>query len=245
MRWSCLLRRKRRAQDVAKRTKPIIGIAGPLFCSRDQIGGMMLHRLDHPSLGGQFIPQGRCNPSLLCNLLVRGADSCVGRGNAVAKDMKILEKLIERGTPVDDQPETHLFLLSIGLEWLPTEARTGVSIPALVDVLHGSLGDGDSRAAFLDRVKQYGGDASIGYDHEEHRDLPRFRRPFHARFERLYDMDDMSIRLLRSKDLEHATHIDQGSVTFRVRLPQKVRGDVNPLSGMGPITGRIIDLMGG
>lgn len=152
---------------------------------------------------------------------------------------------VEPGTPVDDQPETHLYLLSIGLEWLPIDASAGQTIPDLVETIALSLPGLEAQRAFLARVRQYGGDAGVGYDHERHREHKRYRRPFHSRFERLYDLTDEQVRLVRRSDVEHARHVDAESMTFRVRLPKKVRGELNPVSGMGPITARLTSLMDG
>lgn len=150
---------------------------------------------------------------------------------------------IEPGLSVDEVPETHLFMLSIGVEWLPTGAALGRSIPDLVDVILEALHDATQRDAFLDRVKQYGGDAAIGYDHFALRNVARFRRPFQTRFERLYDLADDRLHLLRSSDVEHASHVETGSISYRVRLPTKVRGDVNPIAGMSAIVARLDRLL--
>lgn len=142
---------------------------------------------------------------------------------------------IERGLSVDDAPETHLFLLSIGVEWLPTTTAGGQSIPNLVETILERLEDGMLRDAFIDRVKQYGGDAAIGYDHRGNQDVARFRRRFQTRFERLYDLDDDRLHLLRGSDVDRATHVDINSLNYRVRLPTKVLGDLNPIAGMHTI----------
>ena len=152
---------------------------------------------------------------------------------------------IEPGLSVDDLPETHLFLLSIGVEWLPTADVAGRTIPDLVNTVLGALEDTTQRNVFLDRVKQYGGDAAIGYDHRTHQDVARFRRPFQTRFERLYDLGDDRLHLLRGPDIEHASHVEAGSIRYRVRLPTKVRGDVNPIAGMSAIVSRLDRLLAG
>lgn len=140
---------------------------------------------------------------------------------------------IELGASVDDVQEAHLYLLSIGIEWLPaTSAGSGRSIPELVDAIVDSLSDVALREAFIERVRQYGGDAAIGYDHRSHRLATRYARRFHTRFERLYDLSDERIRIIRSADIDHAAHVELNSVNFRVRLPARVRGDLNPIAGM-------------
>lgn len=150
---------------------------------------------------------------------------------------------VERGMSVNGAPETHLFLLSIGAEWLGREEDSAMTIPGLVQRVLDSLTDVGQRRVFVDRVKQYGGDASIGYDHANHHGLQRFRRPFRTRFERLYDLDDDRLHLLRSRDVEEATAVETGSISYRVRLPSKVRGDLNPITGMTAILSHLRALL--
>lgn len=144
---------------------------------------------------------------------------------------------IELGTSVGGAPETHLFLLSIGIRWQPV-GSPGRTIPGLVDSVLEQLPDDDANA-FLDKVKQYGGDASVGYDHRQHASNARFQQPFQAVFERLYDMTDDRLGLLRSSDLDEASHVDVGSVSFQVRLPARIRGEINPVTGMKAVTARV------
>jgi hypothetical protein len=147
---------------------------------------------------------------------------------------------IEFGTSVGGVPETHLFLLSIGIRWQPVGAP-GRTIPGLVDGMLERLGDDDANA-FLDKIRQYGGDASVGYDHRQHASNARFQQPFQAVFERLYDMADDRLEVLRSTDLEEMRHVDPSSVSFRLRLPGRVRGDLNPLHGMSAVASRLRSL---
>jgi hypothetical protein len=148
---------------------------------------------------------------------------------------------VELGSSVDGVQETSLFLMSLGLRWLD-DAGGGYSIPDLVDAVLSRLPDEATARTFLARVRQYGGDVALGYDHTEHRDVPRFRRRFELRFERLYDMADESIRVLRSVDLDGRDHVEPKSVNYRLRLPPQVRGDVNPVTGLHSIVERILSL---
>lgn len=149
---------------------------------------------------------------------------------------------IEPGGSVGGAHETHLYLLSLGVQWLRPEDEGGDAIPRLVDRLLGRL-DADLRKPFLARILQYGGDAGVGYDHERDRDLPLFTGRFALRFERLYDMSDPRIRLPRTSDLEAFTDLDVSSVAFRIALRDQVRGDVNPVSDMGEIARILLDLL--
>ncbi len=61
-------------------------------------------------------------------------------------------------------------------------------------------------------------------------------------FERLYDLADDRIKLLRSEQLDEARHVEADSVSFRVRLPARVQGDINPTVGMQKIAARLVAL---
>jgi len=148
---------------------------------------------------------------------------------------------VELGVPVDGALETSLFLMSLGLRWLD-EADGGSNIPDLVDAILSRLPDDAAASSFLAKVRQYGGDVDLGYDHPEHRRAPRYSRRFEVRFERLYDMADESIRVLRSGDLDGLDHVERDSVNFRVLLPNHVRGDVNPVAGMHAIAAKVLAL---
>lgn len=151
---------------------------------------------------------------------------------------------VELGVSVDDEPETHLFLLSVGIEWLPDGATSGFRIPELVERIAGSLPDSAHRDEFLDRVHQYGGDVAVGYDHRSQQASQRYRRPFHTRFERLYDLADDRLHLLLNADVAHATNVDAASISYRIHLPTKVRGDVNPAAGAAAIVATLGRLIG-
>jgi hypothetical protein len=148
---------------------------------------------------------------------------------------------LELGKSVGGVPETHLFLLSVGIRW-QTVGSSGRTIPDLVDAVIARLPEADDAKALLDKVKQYGGDASVGYDHAERSQSTRFRQPFQVVFERLYDLTDDRVELLSSSDLERVAHVDADSVSFRVRLPVRVRGESNPISGMQQICTKLRQL---
>jgi hypothetical protein len=136
---------------------------------------------------------------------------------------------IEPGYADDGEPETGLFLLSVGLRWIEADDG-GLTLPSLVDAISARL-TVDDRGVFQRRLLQYGGDAGIGYDHSRDRSMLMYSRPFTTRFERLYDMTDPLIRLPRRMDLETYSDLEIDSLSFRVGLPAQVRGDINPLSG--------------
>lgn len=145
---------------------------------------------------------------------------------------------VELGSSNGGVPETDLFLLSLGLEWLETTGP-GTTLPELVDDVVGLLVPED-RPGFLARLKQYGGDASIGYDHENDKSKIRYSRRFQLRFERLYDLADDLIRLLRTEHVIGYTHVELASVTFRVSFDSKIRGDLNPRTGWTEIVPHVL-----
>lgn len=150
---------------------------------------------------------------------------------------------VEKGLSVGGVPETHLLLLSIGVEWLPAAAQSGRTVPGLVHVIASALGDSERRDSFLDHVKEYGGDSALGYDHRARHGVQRYLRPFQTRFERLYDLSDDRIALLLTSDIAHASCVDPDSISYRVRLPAKVRGDINPVAGMRAISRKLETLL--
>ncbi len=129
--------------------------------------------------------------------------------------------------------ETRLYLVSIGLEW--TSQELAFSVPLLVDsilVRLQRLNRPDAVETFLVHVREYGSGAQVGYDHRSmSRDL-RFSRPFIVRFVRGYDMSDTGIEVLHSSDLAGHHHVVAESVTFRVELPERVSGSLNPIDGL-------------
>jgi hypothetical protein len=141
---------------------------------------------------------------------------------------------VEVGHPANGEPETMLYVLSVGVRWLAIDSQVGRTIPSLVDSILGRL-SADAASRFLARLQQYGGDAGTGYDHDRDREKPHYARPWFATFERLYDMTDERVRVLRSEDVQGITHIDPASVTFQIRLPEQVDGNLNPLSGIEQI----------
>jgi hypothetical protein len=147
---------------------------------------------------------------------------------------------VELGQSVHGEQETSLFLVSLGLRWLDDPMTGGSSLPDLVDAILGRLADDDDRKALLAAVRSYGGDSVLGYNHEDDRNRRRFRRRFELKFERSYDMVDDSIKVLRSAQLDGLTHLEASSLTYRVNLPNQVRGDLNPMVGLDSIATNLV-----
>lgn len=150
---------------------------------------------------------------------------------------------VELGHGVKDEPETALYLLSVGVRWLHSEAVGGTSIPDLVEEILDRL-TSEARGQFLARVRQYGGDAGVGYDHLSGPEEPRYARRLMSTFERLYDMLDERVRVLRASDVDDITHVLSDSISFRVALPRQVDGEINPVTDMEQIAGKLLDEAG-
>ncbi|GEA81935.1 PD-(D/E)XK motif protein [Cellulomonas uda] len=142
---------------------------------------------------------------------------------------------VELGRAVDGRPESALYLASVGVTWLDEDVA-GLTLPGLVDSILNHLEAAhvgpEDVAELLKRVMHYGGDAGLGYDHAHHNLYPRFLRPFELRFERLYDLTDEKVHVLTSKHLEGLDHVEVESVGYTIVLPDRLRGDVNPVAGL-------------
>ncbi len=132
----------------------------------------------------------------------------------------------EIGHPVGSTPETALWLVSLGL-------RTGImgdetwSIRGLLDEITDramTVGAPDSAVSgFRDQVGRYGGAQFSDHDLD-------FR--FSLSFARAYDMTDAALQVLRTADVRARPNVETDSVRFRVNLPERVTGDVNPIVGL-------------
>jgi hypothetical protein len=150
---------------------------------------------------------------------------------------------VELGHSNDNVAETALFLLSLGISWI-ADMDEGESLPELVDSILTRMPGIDGRVDLLARIKQYGGDAAVGYDHQRDREKVRYSTRFYFRFERLYDMCDDRLKLLSSAHLAGLANVDPGSVTFRVVLNDRIRGEHNPVTGWSALTSRILSEAG-
>lgn len=146
----------------------------------------------------------------------------------------------ELGHAVDGRPESALYLLSLGVTWLPTDAEDGLTIPGLADSILSRLPDPLSRDRFLAKLLQYGGDPTVGYDHRSPDHPSRYDTRFMLKFERLYDLVDQVVSLPSSADFAQFLHLEVPSVSYTVVLPAQVRGDLNPITGMNAILGRLV-----
>lgn len=156
---------------------------------------------------------------------------------------------LELGKSSGGTAETHLFLASIGLS--STEDSDGTwTLPLLVDRLIAHLDQLPSdrleatRSELLIKIEQYGGENRIGYNHTTMSDDSRYTKPFTVQFMRLYDMADAAIRTLRTPDIDEYDNVDPQSVSYQLRLPEKVRGDLNPVTTFPAAAHKVLRLAG-
>lgn len=161
------------------------------------------------------------------------------RGNVSQHYIESVDQ-VEAGHGPQGLDERALFLVSIGIE--PAEPDTHATsiwtVPTLVEevvTLIEAIGDSDAAqqaSIFLERVRAYGTQVGRGYDHrlQQHRIL--FGRAWQTSFIRSYDVSDPSLGLIRSQDLVPFSAIVPSTISFQVRLPNRVRGDLNPLVGI-------------
>lgn len=144
---------------------------------------------------------------------------------------------VERGVAADGGVETRLYLLSLGIQWLP-ESANGHTIEKLVHQVLAAV-PGHRHDAFLDAVRNYAG-GRLDIDAHGAPGRKGTRRPFVPIFERLYDLVDERIHILESQDLAAFGNVVTDSVHFEIQLPDSVRGDRNPITGMPSIVPAIL-----
>lgn len=154
---------------------------------------------------------------------------------------------LEVGHGVDGQFEDTFALLSIGVEWTSPDEPHATTLPELIEFMiertRAALGgQAEPRVVdFLDRLAMYGSPTTIGYDHRTMSSSGRFSRPLRVLFARCYDMGDEAIHLLTTDDMRSRPLIDSDSLHARINLPDRVRGDVNPVIGLLPSATWILD----
>lgn len=136
---------------------------------------------------------------------------------------------VERGVATDGSAETSLHLLSIGIQWLPVDGP-GTTIESLVKEIVAVV-PAQRRQTFVDAVRGYCG-LGLAIEGNGAVGQASLRRPFISTYERLYDLADERIRLPRSNDFAAFTSLVSDSVTFEIELPERVRGDRNPVVGL-------------
>lgn len=136
---------------------------------------------------------------------------------------------VECGVAANGTAETGVYLLSIGIQWLSVDS-SGATIESLVREIVSAL-PGSRRPGFIESVRGYCG-AQLLIDEDGTAGQVSLRRPFISTHERLYDLQDDRIRLPRSADFARFTALVSDSVAFEIELPERVRGDRNPVVGL-------------
>lgn len=144
---------------------------------------------------------------------------------------------VNLGHAVDGVVETALYLLSVGVTWHHEDATYGESVAVLIETICADLRQAGCEKDFLAQLAAYGG-GTVG--HLDVARSPDFRRPFTVDFQRFYDMTDPRIKVPSKADLEDYSHIVEGSLTFRIRLEERINGDLNPLTTFEAATARAL-----
>lgn len=135
---------------------------------------------------------------------------------------------VEPGVSVgDDIFESRLFLLSVGIEWLPVGVQ-GRTVENILTGMRGELPD-DIWAHLVQSACQYC-DENFVFDVNGVKSEEAFRRPFQVGFVRMYDLMHERIDVLRSADVHLRSHVVGDSVSFDIVLPEFIDG-TNPISG--------------
>ena len=154
----------------------------------------------------------------------------------------------EPGHPVHGGYESTLILTSVGLERADGEVVQGTwSLPDVVSELverciRVSDVHPDLEAELLEKIRRYGDDDGMGYDHANPDHRVSFAQPWRVRFVRWYDMSDRDLHALRSPDLAPFPEVDRSTIHYDLALPDSVRGDLNPWVGLGEGAKRFVDL---
>lgn len=118
--------------------------------------------------------------------------------------------------------ESRLLLLSVGFH---SDAGDGVSLSNMVSRIAKLLrlsGAEGLESRFLEAVSSYGAEYGIGYDHVEMAEHHLYTTKFAMTFTpRLYDLDDVSMRLLRRSDVE-VTFVRADDLAFSLELPPSI-----------------------
>jgi hypothetical protein len=146
--------------------------------------------------------------------------------------------------PEEDNGKSVL-LLSLGVVDAASAAGSGIAardsgltLPRLVESILRGLGSNiqkgernETQEILVRQVRDYGGDSSVGYDHDIMSEWDVYQNAYSFRFQRLYDMRDSLIRVLRHQDVD-AQFVPHDSVRFTLVLPERVRGDLNPTTDL-------------
>lgn len=141
----------------------------------------------------------------------------------------------EPGHPVGEAPETRLWLVSLGLA-SDMDANQW-SLAGLEEDIRQRAADApeEAIARFSDQIRSYG----HGVSRKAANDLR-----FTLTFARAYDLGDEAIQVLSTTDVRRRPNVEADSVRFRINLPDRIRGDLNPIAGL-PLIARSAARVGG
>lgn len=148
---------------------------------------------------------------------------------------------VEPGVPVEGSiQETALYLVSIGIEWLPQ----GSEASTLADLVRANrIGLTTTEwAEFLRCVRAYCGE-SFSVDEDGNAADDAFNAPFQIGFVRAYDMSDPAIGVITQADVEDRVHVVPDTVSFDILLP-RVIGFENPKEGWTAVSALIESAQG-
>jgi hypothetical protein len=137
----------------------------------------------------------------------------------------------------DDAFESRLFLLSVGIHWLPVGVE-GRTVEGVLMGMRGELSD-PAWQGLVQSACRYCGENYV-FDVTGLKSEEAFRRPFQVGFVRMYDMSHDRIDLLRSADVHKHAHVVGDSVSFDIVLPEFIDG-TNPISGWSAVLGALTD----
>lgn len=145
---------------------------------------------------------------------------------------------VESGVAVgDDAFESRLFLLSVGIHWLPVGVE-GRTVEGVLMGMRDELSD-HVWHGLVQSACRYCGENYV-FDVDGMKSEEAFRRPFQVGFVRMYDMSHNRIDLLRSADVHKHAHVVGDSVSFDIVFPDFIDG-ANPISGWSAVLGALTD----
>jgi hypothetical protein len=155
---------------------------------------------------------------------------------------------IESRIDINGVPVERLYLLSIGIIRSNSDSRhTATSLAQTCDDILCILGTHSQIAdqlteKFLSGLAAYGTSDSRRYHHPEMRDHIFAAQYWNLAFTRIYDMRDPNLSLPRRDVLNTFRDVVAGSFNFKISLPRRVSGDLNPQINLTAFVSQLIDL---
>ncbi len=145
-------------------------------------------------------------------------------------------------------PIENLYLFSVRIQVVsPGQSSASTTLPLQVDKVLKLLGpniDPGNRNAvqelFLQNLALYGGTPGCSYLHDDVRNAPAYSIEMTIGFQRVYNMMDSRLSILRPNHVAEFEDIFPQSVTYELNLPNEIDGDVNPETDISAFAERII-----